>query len=368
MRIAEHILEQAPLNYPIEKLCAPDQILFLDIETTGFTPASASLYLIGCVYHHQEKWHTIQWFAENPSQEAEILEAFFTFANSFRYLIHFNGNHFDLPFLTQKCVQSGLPYRFDAFEGLDLFRRISPYKDFLRLPNCKQKTIEQYLGIDREDLYTGGELIDIYRQYCNAPSPDSLELLLLHNREDIQAMLQILPMLAYHDLFHLPVTARKVQSNRYRDVNGGTRTELLIKLALPSSLPLPVDANAYGCYFKGEGQEGMLRVPVYEGELKYFYDNYKDYYYLPQEDMALHKSVATFVDKEYRTQATAKNCYTRKCSSYLRQWDACFTPFFKESYDQKELYFELTDERKQDRKAFSDYASHVLQMLARSVS
>ena len=37
--------------------------------------------------------------------------------------------------------------------------------------------------------------------------------------------------------------------------------------------------------------------------LKYFYDNYKDYFYLPKEDTAIHKSVATYVDKDFRQKA-----------------------------------------------------------------
>jgi hypothetical protein len=98
--------------------------------------------------------------------------------------------------------------------------------------------------------------------------------------------------------------------------------------------------------------------------MKYFYSNYRDYYYLPEEDTALHKSVAEYVDKEYRLQATAATCYTRKFSSYLQQWDYSFAPFFKREYRSKEIFFELTDEIKKDRDLFSRYANHVLQIIS----
>ncbi len=97
--------------------------------------------------------------------------------------------------------------------------------------------------------------------------------------------------------------------------------------------------------------------------MKYFYSNYKDYYYLPKEDVAIHKSVASFVEKDYRRQASARNCYTRKQSSYLQQWDVLFTPFFKRDYDDKDLFFELTDELKTQRDAFNLYAHHILGMM-----
>lgn len=100
-------------------------------------------------------------------------------------------------------------------------------------------------------------------------------------------------------------------------------------LSLPTPLPVPVSLSVGSCYFKGENDTATLKVPLIEEELKYFYANYKDYYYLPEEDVALHKSVADFVDKEFRVQATAATCYTRKYSLYLQQWDIIFEPFSK---------------------------------------
>ena len=105
-------------------------------------------------------------------------------------------------------------------------------------------------------------------------------------------------------------------------------------------------------------------VPIYEEELKYFYANYKNYYYLPTEDMAIHKSIASFVDKDYREQATAENCYTRKFSLYLPQWEVLTEPFFKRDYRSRDLFFELTDDIKKDRDLFSRYASHILNAMA----
>ena len=53
----------------------------------------------------------------------------------------------------------------------------------------------------------------------------------------------------------------------------------------------------------------QLKIKVLEDTLKLFFDNYKDYYYLPEEDKAIHKSVSQFVDKKYREQAKASTCY-----------------------------------------------------------
>ena len=79
--------------------------------------------------------------------------------------------------------------------------------------------------------------------------------------------------------------------------------------------------------------------------------------------MSIHKSVATYVDPEFRKQATAATCYTRKQADYLPQWELIFEPFFKREYESKNLFFELTDEFKNNREAFAKYIQHILLML-----
>lgn len=368
MKCIEKSLGILSPRYQIENFCVPTQTLFLDIETTGLYAKSSVLYMIGCVYLSEEDgpahWRSIQWFSTNYDDEKTVLGAFVQFATDYRFLIHFNGNSFDIPYLQNKLDHYQLALDLNRFEGIDIYRRISPYKQFLRLPNCKQKTLEDFLHTTkRDDKYTGGELIEIYHDYVLSHNEKSEQLLLLHNEEDLKGMLEIVSALAIPDLFHLPIKVTKVQANYYRDINQKQCPEIIMSLKLSSALPVDISYGINDCYFTGNGMDGKLRVPLYEEEMKYFYSNYKDYYYLPQEDIAIHKSVASFVDKQYREQAKAGNCYTRKTSSYLPQWDAVFTPFFKRDYDSKELFFELTNELKTQRESFNLYAHHILEMM-----
>ncbi|MBP3199886.1 MAG: ribonuclease H-like domain-containing protein [Butyrivibrio sp.] len=364
--------------------CKKEEILFIDIETTGFSPKSSDLYLIGVSYFQGKSWHLCQFFAESSLQEKEILDNFKTLANDFRYVIHFNGNRFDIPFLKNKFEKYGIEDPFNSLLSLDLYKLIAPYKNQLGLPDCKQKTIELYLGINREDEYSGGKLIPIYKEYVENKSPDLLKLLLLHNSDDVKGMFSLLPMLRYDAFFSLfknmpaasvrtdeeindneqniflPIRAKKVQANYYKDYDGTEKKEVFMKFTLPFKLPASLSGNLNSCYFKIDGDEGTLRVPLFEKELKYFYSNYKDYYYLPQEDTAIHKSIASFVDKAYREQAKPENCYTKKEGQYLMEWDLVFAPFFKESYNDKRFFFDLNENVKKSRFAMSLYACHVI--------
>jgi len=363
MRTIRRLLTDIDLSYPLEKEAPLSKALFIDIETTGFSAKNSLLYLIGCAYYENGQWRTIQWFATSPEDERQIIEAFFRFAAGYTHLIHFNGNNFDLPFILQKCAKYGLSYDFSAFKGIDIYRRISPLKSFLKLSDCKQKTLEQFLGIMREDPFDGGQLIEVYHNFIKNGMSQDLDIILCHNSDDLAGMFHILPILAYSNLFSDEIKVKKVQANYYRDMNGQKRQELYMKLSLPAPLPKDISCSANSCYFTGSRTVGNLRVPLYEEELKYFYSNYKDYYYLPVEDVAIHKSIASFVNKENRVQAKAQNCYTRKQSTYLPQWDVLFEPFFKRDYKDTALFFEVTDSLKRDRKAFQLYALHILKMI-----
>nr|WP_297704708.1 ribonuclease H-like domain-containing protein [uncultured Butyrivibrio sp.] len=364
--------------------CRQEEILFLDIETTGLSSKSSDLYLIGVSFFQSGTWHVVQFMAESPDHEKEILENFQKLIIDFKCVVHFNGNRFDIPFLKDKFAKYGLEESLDALRSFDIYKMISPYKLQLGLPDCKQKTIELYLGIDREDKYDGGKLIPIYKEFVEDRDPEKLRLLLLHNCEDVKGMFSLLPMLRYHEFFNmfrnlpktsirtdeevnddeydyiLPVRAKKVQANYYKDYDGTSKQEVFMKLSLPFALPSSLSGNLDNCYFKIIGKEATLRVPLYETELKFFYSNYKDYYYLPKEDMAIHKSISSFVDKAYREKATPENCYTKKAGQYLLEWDLVFSPFFKEDYHDKRFFFDLNENIKKSRFAMSLYASHVI--------
>lgn len=361
MQIVSKLITDIDFKYDLKSIAPLGDILFFDIETTGFSALTTNLYLIGCAYYSSENTFTLkQFFAENPSEEVKILEEFNRLASNFQTIIHYNGNNFDIPYIQEKCKKHKLECPVSTMNGVDLYKRISPYKSFLKIPNLKQKTIEQYIGIEREDIFSGGDLIGVYQEYTKEFNIEKLAKLLLHNENDITGLMKITSMLSFSDLFNKEITVTKVNLESYIDRNGIAQKELIMSLNLPSAIPTNITHMACNCFFKGEDKKAILKVPVYEGELKYFYANYKDYYYLPAEDEALHKSVASFVDKEHRQQATAATCYTRLKGLFLGQFTTQFEPFFKKEYKDKEYYLELTSERKRDRKFFSQYASHIL--------
>ena len=90
-------------------------------------------------------------------------------------------------------------------------------------------------------------------------------------------------------------------------------------------------------------EHAILTIPVINDVLKYYYPNYKDYYYLPKEDKAIHKSVGIYVEKEYRKKATADTAYLSRKGLYLPQPTPVFTPAFQYERKDELSFFQLTE-------------------------
>ena len=357
------ILTDYQVLFPLNIYAPLEQILFLDIETTGLSPANSNLYMIGLAYYEQGTWCIEQWMAERFTEERELLMKLIPFLPRFSHIIHFNGNRFDIPYLTEKAKELFVNLSFDNHVGIDIYKRITPLKNTLVLPDCRQKTIEQFLGINRLDKYTGGELIQIYQAYTKSPDEGMLRLLIQHNLDDMKGMLDITPMLAYSEICNNEATITRVEMLKTSTLSGDPCYALMMTMKLPMSLPQKLFAHFDGNYLTAEGDKATLKVPVFDGELKFFYSNYKEYYYIPTMDAAYHKSVAAHVDASMRQQATAYNCYTRKNSLFLRQYDILVEPFFKKDYKDKDTYFEISDETKVNRRLFYTYGSHILRTI-----
>lgn len=352
-----------PETYPLSRLGKREELLFFDIETTGFSGDHTNLYLIGCVCYQDGSWNLIQWFSDTPDSEKEVLSTFFEFLKQFATVIHFNGDGFDIPYLTKRCRAFGLPYDFSGVTSFDIYKRIRPYRNLLGLASMKQKAIEQFLGVARDDLYSGGQLIEVYKDYLKSHDKVLLDMLLLHNADDLRGMPGILPILNYPDYlehdFHLD--SQELVSRR--DIFGREYRALKLVYKSEYSIPVPFTRTSSIADLEADGDRLTATVDLYEGELKYFYPDYKNYYYLIYEDRAIHKSIAEYVDKEARIKASQKTCYTRQTGCYLPQFSPAFTPVLQREPKDKITYFPYDGIRFCESGAADSYLRHLLDSL-----
>lgn len=296
------------VDYPLTRLGNPEKLLFFDIETTGLSAHSSSLYLIGCVSYDGSRWKLVQWMAERFLEEVEVLQSFLQYCHDYDTLVHFNGDTFDIPYLTACGRQYGIEVSLDTMESIDLLRLIRPLKKLLCLDNLRLKTIERFLGIYREDQYTGGELIKVYEYFASHPSEEAKHLLLLHNAEDLKNLPPLLSILNYTSL-----------SEHAAAVLSCSVSEDTLTIQCQADCRFPVTVTITQSHFSCILHEDRMTfsVPLYSGQLCHFYADYRNYFYLPAEGYAVHKKVGQFVDPGHRVKATKETAFGRTDGTFL---------------------------------------------------
>ena len=338
-----------------------EDALLYDIETTGLNPKSSQLYLLGILLFHKENKEFIQYFAESVRDEEEILEQFFQLCQTKKVLISFNGEGFDNRFIEAMAKSYGkLPLHL-YLKQLDLFKLIRKRKKFYGLESCSLKSCERFLGIHREDRCSGGELISFYQDYLQNKNSEKRNLLLLHNREDIENLPALFSFLAYENIFQGNVHFQRAEllvrdeiikkncSNQTESTleiehseleetnNCHTSEKICLKFSLPSPVPVPLTLAPKNYLLEIKDKSLFLTVPLYQGELCYFFKDYKDYEFIPSEDRVVHKSLASMYPKEMREKAKASTAYQKMKASFLPVFQEK-EKVFKKTYQDKNCF------------------------------
>ena len=350
-----------------------EDALLYDIETTGLNPKSSQLYLLGILLFHKENIELIQYFAESVLDEEEILEQFFQLCKTKKVLISFNGEGFDNRFIESMTKSyEKLPLHLNM-KQLDLFKLIRKRKKFYGLESASLKSCERFLGIYREDRCSGGELISVYREYLQDKDSEKKNMLLLHNREDIENLPALFSFLAYENIFQGNVHFQRAEllvrdeiikkncSNQTESTleiehseleetkNCHTSDKICLKFSLPLSIPVPLTLTPKNFLLEIKETSLCLTVPIYQGELCYFFKDYKDYEFIPSEDRVIHKSLVNMYPKEMREKAKASTAYQKMKTSFL--------PIFQE----KEKVFKKTY---QDKQCFIPFKENTFESLS----
>lgn len=282
--------------------------VFLDIETMGLSKTYAPIYLIGLLYLTADGPVLTQYLAENCGDERRMLQAALSRVAEFDTVITFNGDAFDLPFMEYRAQKLRL-ISYPKRESVDLYRRYAPYCKAFGLENRKLKTLEEFLGIYREDPFTGGQLIELYDEY-SATGDERLEkVITLHNFEDVANMPALLRMEGF---------ARALGTAEVSEASYGGDGRLLFELTKPLPLSPALRLGDLSACVSTDCLAMEWCLPLCEEELRYYLPTYKDYYFLPEQGKIVHTSLAGMIPASARRKAKASECYLVKCGCFLK--------------------------------------------------
>ena len=318
------ILQGFPAFETVKKLSGSEEKnadfspVFYDIETTGLGRNSSFLYMIGAIRYEENGWQMYQWLAPDFREEKQLLETFSQFLKGASLTIQYNGDAFDEPYLQARLAAYELPDPFTGIPSLDLYKRLRPLKGFLKLPGMKQEELETFLGFHKRIYCNGGDCIKIYKKYMSHRNQTDLDTVMGHNMEDLLGLGNVFEMLGY---FSLRDGEFQVKGSDFDGEN------LILQMQLFYPLPVIFSNGTGEFYITGQGNTVSLITSPVNGKIRQYYSNYKDYHYLPGEDMAVPKSISRFMDKSLKKAATRDTCYT---------WFPCTEEFLQNKEQQKQ--------------------------------
>ncbi|MGC9361635.1 MAG: ribonuclease H-like domain-containing protein [Candidatus Syntrophosphaera sp.] len=164
-----------------------EDLLVLDLETTGLGRGQTVAFMIGLGYYDQGRYVVEQIFLPEPEAEANSFDRLIELLKEKQVLVTFNGKTFDIPVLESRILYNQIWLDLRSKEHIDLLhlaRRLWKNK----IPSCALETIEYYImGYIREKELDidGGQIPQTYFQYLINGDADLVRRVFVHNRFDM---------------------------------------------------------------------------------------------------------------------------------------------------------------------------------------
>lgn len=364
MRVIESIIPQTAAEAEAQiqawqLLGDPEQMVFLDIETTGFSRLYDSIYLIGLVYMEEGHFVAKQFLAGSLADEVRVLEKALDQLQNFKIFVTYNGDMFDLPFIEERAKRlrawrESDRQLWESCRSVDLMRRYRMHQSFFGWPNMKLKTLEAFLGVDRRDPFDGGQLIEVFYEYARTDDERLEKVLLLHNYEDIVYLLPLLKI----EQFVYDLKNSQIDEVRYED------GELLViwdrpfslshrsRMALNRKKRKDPDYPKAEFVFEAGSRCSRIALPWCCEPVYYYLPNAGDYYFLPEQGEIVHRSLAFDVPSGQRRKAKPAECVVCGQGSFvqglpadagLRKAESVGLRSYKKAYKDADIYLEETE-------------------------
>jgi uncharacterized protein YprB with RNaseH-like and TPR domain len=175
-----------------DKIAEANQIMFLDLETTGLGVGTGNVpFMVGLAYLGEDSIIVEQAVIRHPAEERAMLAYLAEKLNDYTYLATYNGKTFDWPVMQNRFILNG--FHREMWQPLHL-DFLHPARSIWRntLASCKLSHVEEErLGITRLDDVPGSLAPQLYFEFLATGDPDTLEGVFRHNEIDMLSLVSL---------------------------------------------------------------------------------------------------------------------------------------------------------------------------------
>jgi len=173
----------------------PDEIAFLDTETTGLAGGTGTVaFLIGAGWYRMDGHGAVQsfvlkqWLIDDFCHEGEMLRLLVESLEPFRAFSTYNGRCFDVPLLRTRCIMNRMRPPLWARPNLDLL----PFARRLwkgAFCSVSLRAVEaNVMGLARMGDVDGAEIPDIWHDFARTGRTERLAAVIRHNAQDVASL------------------------------------------------------------------------------------------------------------------------------------------------------------------------------------
>ena len=182
--IVKNELINLELDEDIIKAYNLKDIAYFDIEASKMQSGEEFLFAISIGRFLNNTYKVTQYFGEKVSDEKKIVKLSKDILENFTIWSTFNGLSFDEPFLIKRGDKYNVTIKKPKYH-IDLYRKIKPYHNLLKVEGCGLKALERGIGINREDSLNGYDSRLLYDKYLVTRDKNIALDLMKHNIEDV---------------------------------------------------------------------------------------------------------------------------------------------------------------------------------------
>lgn len=257
-----------------------EEAFFFDIETTGLSHEFNNIISITVYLYEDFEFKIYQLFCEFSHDEKDMLKFFKDLVRNKVYAVTYNGNTFDIPFVTNKAGRLDIDFNFEEYIKIDLYQDLRRIKDKTCLNDLKLQTVEEYFMLEREDTFSGHDVTILYEAYKVEPRKEFSELILQHNYEDVYHLPSLLEKIfdLYDEIIVTKNMIIKIINNRLNFKKSTLICSLYINTGYKKDFTYP--SINFDLKLNVKSQLLSVKIPVY-----FYKDAHIDeFYYLNNDD------------------------------------------------------------------------------------
>lgn len=254
--------------------------IFIDIETTGLSRTYSNIISITVLLFENDTYKIYQIFCQYKVDQPQALKYLKDLIKSKTYIITYNGNSFDIPFLSEKAEQNNINIDFVSLIKIDLYNYIKKFKNNIQTVDLKLKTVEKYFDIERNDTLSGKDVLTLYEAYQLEPRKEFSYLILKHNYEDVYNLPFVMNNIIdlFDDVLYLKDLIITINN---KDI-AIKKNMLLCKFNVISNISKDFISHSMNYNMKLSLDSQTLEISM---PLKFFSDeNIKEFYYLDNDE------------------------------------------------------------------------------------